>query len=170
MQSSALQGFVAALVRCFSIYLGLTALRFAVQGVSFHSSDVHYLHLGYFVVTTLLFAGVAIVLWHFHSAVAGRLLPATGDDQAKASALSGVDFETGLIGAVGLYVAVTALPQLANHGAWLFYDRELLGIHRAVEGRAAFVGSLIQLGLGVLLLLRAPGIRRLVARLRTGGT
>ncbi|MGR2738721.1 hypothetical protein ACUY1T_09750 [Billgrantia sp. Q4P2] len=48
---------------------GLAALRFAVQGASFYSGDFHYLHLGYFVVTTLLFARVGLALWHFHSGI-----------------------------------------------------------------------------------------------------
>lgn len=169
MQPTALQSLVAALVRCFAIYLGLTALRSAVQGASFYSSDFHYLHVGYFVVTTLLFAGVALALWRYHTAVAGRLLPREAKD-GPLPAMEGATFETGLIGAVGLYVAVTALPQLVNHSAWLFYDSELFGAQRALEGRVALVGSLVQLCLGVVLLLRAPGIRCLIARLRTGGT
>lgn len=169
MQPSAVQSLVAALVRCFAIYLGLTALRFAVQGASFLDGDSHFLHPVYFVISTLLFAAMAFALWRWHTAVAGKLLPREMNEQAVPP-IQGAAFETGLITAVGLYVTVMALPQLIHHGAWLFADAELFGARWVVVERTGFVGALVQFCLGVVLLLRAPGLRRLIAKLRTGGT
>src|SRR5690554_7346720 len=96
MQLSAVQSLVAALVRCFAIYLGLTALRFAVQGGSFLNGEVHYLSPAYFLISTLLFAVAAFALWRWHTAVAGRLLPREMCERAV-PAIKGAAFETGLI-------------------------------------------------------------------------
>lgn len=169
MQPSAVKSLVAALVRCFAIYLGLKALGFAIQGVSFLDGESHFLHPAYFAISTLLFAVVAFALWHWHTAVAGRLLPREMDELAFPE-IKGTSFETGLISAVGLYVTVMALPQLIHHGAWLFSDPELFGARWVVVERAKFFGALVQFCLGVLLMLRAPGLRRLITKLRTGGT
>lgn len=163
--------FIAIASRLFAIYLVLTAIRFSsyvLLGFDIDGSAMTLLWVS--ILGVILPLGVAAFLWRKPLVVARALVPSgsdtLGDPEISESGLYSV-----LLAILGLYLTVTGGAALA--GSLVEYI-VLANSSFSVEGLplsrwSALVASALEFGLGVVLLLRIRGMKKLYFWLKHGG-
>jgi hypothetical protein len=111
---------------------------------------------------------VLVLLWFFPKSVAQGLLPHTSQRPTEMSSYD-MWFTVG-IALMGLWFTVSAVaPILRNLSEMLFLRSELINQEDLRSLRLGLIYYLIELVLGLCLLFGAPGIRKLVLKVRRAG-
>jgi hypothetical protein len=156
---------LAVAVRLFAVWLAVVAIRELVGGyiAGRERNDAYILPIVAVVaVVAVLFV---VVLWFFPRTIARGLLPSGNDAPAKPSA-SEVWFVIGC-SLIGLWLAASAVPGvLRNLGVMYLYKSESIDTSGLISG---LIYLFAQIGVGVLLIVGANGIRRFVWWARHAG-
>lgn len=156
---------LAVAVRLFAVWLAVIAVRELVGGyIAGRERNDAYL-LPIVAAVAVVAAVFVVVLWFFPRTIARGLLPPGPDAPAKPSAPE-VWFAVGC-SLLGLWLAASAIPGvLRNLGIMYLYKSESIDPSGLVSG---LIYLFAQIGVGVLLIVGANGIRRLVWWARHAG-
>ena len=152
-------------VRLFAVWLAIVAIRELLGGyiVGRERNDAYVLPI--VAVVAAVAVVVVIVLWFFPRTIARGLLPSGHDAPAKPAAPE-VWFTIGC-SLLGLWLAASAVPGvLRNLGIMYLYKGEAIDSGGLVS---ALIYLFAQIGVGVLLIVGANGIRRFVWWARHAG-
>src|SRR5512145_2638818 len=156
---------LAVAVRLFAVWLTVIAIRELVGGyiAGRERNDAYILPI----VTVVAVVAVVfvVVLWFFPRTIARGLLPPGHDAPAKPSAPE-VWFAIGC-SLLGLWLAASAIPGvIRNLGIMYLYKSNPIETARLIS---ASIYLFAQIGVGVLLIVGANGIRRFVWWARQAG-
>ena len=164
---------VSVCVRLFAASLVLAALNFVFQMAeisrklspfSIEPSTLPVFLFGGAIVLSLL--SVALLFWLFPIRIAKFIVPKGIEGEFNLS-FTAEQLEVLLLSLLGVWILIDAVPQLAQLAVWM--TRVKIGGEDPTSGFEGLVLRLIQIAIGVLLLLRSVGIRKVVNALRTRG-
>jgi hypothetical protein len=165
---------VSVCVRFFAVSLVLSALSFMFQMVdvtrglspfAIAPSPLPVFLFGGVIVLFLL--TVALVFWLFPIRIARFIVPKGIEGEFNVN-FTAEELEVFLLSLLGVWVLIEAVPQLGQLAVWI--TRVKIANEDATRGLETLVLRLVQIAIGVLLLLKSVGIRRIVNDLRTKGT
>ncbi len=155
--------FFALVLRLFAVWLLLAAGQIVLVSYAVHRGTQDNVLISYAVAA--MYAVVALLLWWFPLAVAGKILPKTAGDGA-ARAVSGDSAAIAFIVAGLAIIALKALTPLANYASLLTMlvlsgqTARMATTSLHIDGVIAIVMLLI----GLLLVLKARPLARIVLR------
>ena len=156
---------LAVAVRLFAIWLAVIAIGDLVGGyvAGRERNDAYILPI--VAVVAVVAMVFVLVLWFFPRTIAHGLLPSGHDAPANPSAPE-VWFAIGC-SLIGLWLAASAIPGvLRNLGVLYLYKSDSIDLSGVISGLIYLFG---QIAVGVVLILGANGIRRLVWWARHAG-
>jgi hypothetical protein len=155
--------FFALVLRLFAVWLLLAAGQIVLVSYAVHRGAQDNVLISYAVAA--MYAVVALLLWLFPLAVAGKILPKTTGDGA-ARAVSGDSAAIAFIVAGLAIIALKALTPLANYVSLL--TMLMLSGQSARMATASLhidgVIAIAMLVIGLLLVLKARPLARIVLR------
>ena len=114
-------------------------------------------------ITTISLALVCAILWLLPSTIAGILVP-KNIQKIELGEFNPNAIEQASITIIGLWLAIWAIPDLVNNiFAYLMFDP---GSHERLAVANSLVTTIVEFLVGIVLILRASGIHRLIDRLR----
>ena len=160
--------FVGVFVRLFALYLALTTVHL-VATMAFSTEDWFSATSGKFnlAVVTVVTLAVAVMLWAFNLSVARRLFHGSGGDRPLD--LGGAEhLEQALFAVAGLWLVCQGLIDGAFWASFLVLmsEPEWASAPLDAKSKSSMFSSAIQLVLGIVLMLRAQGLSRAIAKFR----
>src|SRR3954462_11145662 len=152
-------------VRLFAVWYALVAVRELVAFLtSWRPPDASY-PLGIVVGGSLISLVILLTLWFFPKSIARGPLPKSSDASSQTSSYQmwltlGIAF-------IGLWFVASAIaPILRNVSVMYFFKSELTNLEDMRSLRAGLLYYAVELVIGFCLLFGAPGIQKLIVRIR----